>query len=373
MSPRPSAPKGGSHHSSQAEGSPVSTTTEEGADPATPPEPWLSILLPVFKVGAALDDCLQSIVGQCMAGVELVLVDDATQDDDVRRIDSWRARRPDLLRVVTHPRNLGVAAARNTLLSQARGDYLWFIDPDDVVSPGALASLKAIVDADRPDLVICDFRTFEDARAATGTVPADAVRRAHVRTFDGRSDELSDRRAALIAGLFRTGQLHPWTKIVRRDAWPPGLCFPPGRVFEDLAVFPRVALAACTHFHTPQVWISYRQRAGSALAALDEKKLDDWTLALTGFARDLQASPVPHDADMLFEVSHFCARTLLRALRRHARLPVTPGAAQRRRNYVQRWRESSPLDAAALARAYIARRMFGRWLQWRWTMWRIAG
>jgi glycosyltransferase involved in cell wall biosynthesis len=336
------------------------------------PPPWLSILMPVFDIGAPLDACLRSILDQRPAGVELVLVDDASGEVDAARLASWRARYPDILRVVTHARNRGVASARNTLLAEARGTYLWFMDPDDIMEPGALASLKAIIDACRPDLVLCDFRTFADGPAPGGGVPASAVRRAHVRSFDGRSNVLSDSREALVAGLFRVGQLHPWTKIVRRDAWPQGLEFPAGRVFEDLAVYPRVALAARSHYHVPEVWISYRQRGGSILASFDDRKIDDWTLALAGYARDLRAASLRDDEDMLFEVSHFCARTLLRAMRHQRRLRGAGAGTGRLRTWFERWEASSPLDAAALARAYLARRMFGRWAQWQWTMRRVA-
>lgn len=334
--------------------------------------PWLSILLPVFNVGAALDDCLRSILDQDMDGIELVLVDDSTSPSDTQRLDMWQSSRPDVVRVVTHARNLGVAAARNTLLSEARDTYLWFIDPDDVMEPGSLASLKGIVESHRPDMVVCDFRTYADMPGAPGSPPAASVLRPHVQTFKGRSNELSSSGEALIAGLFRTGQFHPWTKIVRRSSWPTTLWFPVGRVFEDLAVSPRVALAAPIHYHVPEVWISYRQREGSVLATLDRTKLDDWTLALTGFARDLRSSPLRQDTDMVFEVSHFCARTLLRAMRRDRRLPLRAGQRERMRTYVERWRESSPMDAEALSRAYIARGMVSRWAQWKWKLWRLV-
>lgn len=340
--------------------------------PSPPAAPWLSILLPVFNVGPALDDCLRSILDQHVDGIELVLVDDATSASDRQRLDWWQSRQPRAIRVVTHERNLGVAAARNTLLDQARGTYLWFVDPDDVMEPGALAALQAILESQRPDMVVCDFRTFTDVDCPAGRPPASAVLRPHVRTVEGGSAGLSRSGEALVAGLFRTGQFHPWTKIVRRAAWPASLRFPAGRVFEDLAVFPRVALATPVHVHVPEVWMSYRQRQGSVLANLDQKKLDDWTLALTGFARDLQASPLRQEPDMHFEVAHFCARTLLRAMRRDRRLGRRPGERQRLQAYVQRWRDSSPLDAEALARAYRARKMFGRWAQWRWTVWRLA-
>ncbi len=343
---------------------------DDCASPAAPP--WLSILLPVFDVGAALDDCLRSILDQDVDGIELVLVDDASSPSDTRRLEAWRTRRPDVVRVVTHATNRGVSAARNTLLSEARGTYLWFVDPDDVMEPGALASLRRIVESHRPDMVVCDFRTFGGAQGATGIPQPASVLRQHVETFKGRPNELSRSAEALVTGLFRTGQFHPWTKIVRRSGWPAALRFPVGRVFEDLAVFPRVALASPIHYYVPEVWISYRQREGSALATLDQKKLDDWTLALTGFAHDLRASPLRQDEEMLFEVAHFCARTLLRALRRDRRLRLQAGSRQRRRTYVDRWRESSPLDERALTKAYLARGMLGRLAQWRWHLWRLA-
>ncbi len=351
----------------------MSAPTNLSAASAPADAPWLSLLLPVFHVGAAMDACFRSILDQRAAGIELVIVDDASSADDAARIESWRARHPDVLRVVRHARNAGVSAARNTLLDHARGTWLWFVDPDDIMEPGALAALRAIVDAGAPDLVMCDFRTFDDTPEAPGTeLRPDRVRRPHVRSFEGPSGAQSSDREALVAGLFRTGQLHPWSKIVRRETWPAALRFPPGRVFEDLAVFPRVALAARTYVHVPQVWISYRQRAGSVLASLDERKLDDWTLALTGYARDLRHSPLKPDADMLFEVAHFCARTLLRAIRRHDRLAPRKASMPALRVYVERWRESSPLDDRALRRAYLARGMIGRWAQWRWTMWRLG-
>lgn len=343
-----------------------------GENVERPSAPWLSILLPVFNVGPALDDCLASILSQQVDGIELVLLDDATSASDKQRLKAWQSRHAGLMRVAKHECNLGVAAARNSLLSQARGTYLWFVDPDDVMEAGAIASLKNIVELHRPDMVLCDFRTFSDVSDASLGPPKSAVLRAHVKTFDGPSRILSRSGEDLVAGLFRTGQFHPWTKIVRRAVWPATLEFPAGRVFEDLAVFPRVVLATPAHYHVPEVWISYRQRPGSVLATLDQNKLDDWTLALTGFAKDLQSSSMRQDADMLFEVAHFCARTLLRAMRRDRRLPPRDGERQRMRTYLERWRASSPLDAGALSRAYVARGMVGRWAQWRWEIWRLT-
>jgi glycosyltransferase involved in cell wall biosynthesis len=320
--------------------------------------PWLSLLLPVHDVGPLLDDCVASILDQGVPGIELVFVDDASRGDDAQRLAAWQARRPDAVRVLTHERNLGVAAARNTLLDAARGDWLWFVDPDDLVEPGALATLQAVLANGAPDLVLCDFRSFRD-----GT-----TERPHVATFEGPQRVVSTDRDALLAGLFRTGQLHPWTKIVRRAAWPASLRFPAGRVFEDLAVYPRLALAMRSFVHLPEVWIAYRQREGSILANLSEQKLDDWTQALVGYPVALRDAGLRLSDDTLFEIAHFSARTLLRAVRRWRALCTHAYAGERLQAFAARWRASSPLSADELARGYLRRRRLGRWAQFRWTL-----
>jgi len=325
---------------------------------AAPDTPWLSILLPVHDVGAYLDECVRSLAAQDLAGVELVFVDDASPGDDAARLAAWQEKLPGIVRVVRHEGNRGVAAARNTLLAQARGTYVWFVDPDDLVEPGALAGLRHVIATHAPDLVLCDFRTFRDG----------ATVRPHVETFAGPHGTLSRDRDALVAGLLRTGQLHPWSKIVRRAAWPAGLRFPEGRVFEDLAVYPRLALAVDSFVHVPETWVAYRQREGSILATLSERKLDDWTLALVGYPVDVREAGLQLSEDTAFELAHFSARTLLRAVRRWRALCTHAYAGERLQAFGDRWRASSPLDARSLARAYLRRRMFGRWAQFVWTM-----
>jgi hypothetical protein len=329
--------------------------------------PWLSVLLPVYAIGAWLDDCIASIVDQGVEGVEIVCVDDASPADDATRLAAWRARRPEQVRVITHARNRGVSAARNTLLDNAAGRYVWFIDPDDLVEPGALAALRALVDAQSPDLVLCDFRTFAADSERPGT---DKMRRAHVHTFDPPRGLMAGSRAELVGGLFRSGQMHAWSKIVRRGAWPDGLRFPEGRVFEDLALFPRLALMIDRFAVTKQVWIAYRQREGSLLAHLSRAKLEDWTSALAGYASEVRAAGLGAQVD--FEVAHFSTRTLLRAVRRLRRLPVPAQDSATVDCYIERWRTSSPLGLSELSSAYLAKGWLGRWLQLRSLFWRAG-
>ena len=312
--------------------------------------PWLSLLFPMYRVEAWLAACIESLLPQLDDGIELVFVDDASPDGSAALVQSLLPQ----ARLIRQPLNRGVSAARNRLLDEARGDYLWFIDPDDLVEPGAIARLKAVLATHRPDLVSCDFRVFDDGPSTVSSKP----RHRHIASFEGPSGVLMTDVDQRLQGFFVHGQFHPWSKIVRRACWPAGLRFPEGRVFEDMAVYPRLLLHTHRHVHLAEVWIAYRQRGGSLLSQLDERRLDDWTSALDGLAAELP----PLSADTRFEIAHFCARTLLRAKRRRRQLggAALAGLA----TDAERFARSSPLSREALLAAYVRRGRWLRGLQW---------
>ncbi|MCE4539322.1 glycosyltransferase [Pelomonas sp. P7] len=312
--------------------------------------PWLSLLFPMYRVEPWVGACIASLKPQLDEGVELVFVDDASPDNSAALVEQALPQ----ARVIRLPSNQGVSAARNRLLQEARGDHLWFIDPDDLVEPGVIPRLKALLQRHDPDLLTCDFRAFDDGPSTASTKP----RHRHIASFDGPSGIVMDDVDLRLRGFFVHGQFHPWSKVVRRSCWPADLRFPEGRVFEDMALFPRLALHTARHLHVAEVWIAYRQRQGSLLSALDVKRLDDWTLSLDGYAAELP----PLGDDARFEIAHFCARTLLRAKRR--RLQLGGEALAGLKTDAERFDRSSPLTRRELTAAYFRRGRWLRGLQW---------
>ena len=111
--------------------------------------PWLSLLVPVYNVQPYLHECLASVVEQLGddEGVQILVLDDRSTDDSWALMQQLAALWPGRLQLLRHERNGGLSAARNTMIDAATGDYLWFLDSDDKLLPGAIAGLQAIVRA----------------------------------------------------------------------------------------------------------------------------------------------------------------------------------------------------------------------------------
>lgn len=131
------------------------------ADQRAVPAAWLSILVPVYNVQDYLAECLESVVAQLQAlpdagaGVELLVLDDASTDGSRALMDTLDRRWPGRLHLMQHARNAGLSAARNTMIDAARGEYLWFLDSDDKLLPGALAGLRVSWRGSRPPMPCC--------------------------------------------------------------------------------------------------------------------------------------------------------------------------------------------------------------------------
>lgn len=114
---------------------------------------FLSVVVPVWNVQGYLTECLDSVLSQRSADAEVVAVDDASPDHSGELLDE-RAATDDRLTVLHLPANGGPGPARNAGLERASGEYVWFVDGDDYVVPGALAAVEAALLADKPDVLV---------------------------------------------------------------------------------------------------------------------------------------------------------------------------------------------------------------------------
>ncbi len=113
--------------------------------------PRFTIVSAVYNVAPYLPDFIDSLETQSrgLEGVEILMVDDGSTDDSPQILAAWAERRPGTVRVVTQP-NAGQGAARNTGIREARGEWITFPDPDDVLAPRYLAVVDTFLEA-HPD------------------------------------------------------------------------------------------------------------------------------------------------------------------------------------------------------------------------------
>ena len=104
----------------------------------------ISVIIPVYNASATLFHCLESLDRQTYRNLELLLVDDCSTDESLRILMSYveQQSNPDFtIRILRHEENRGVAAARNTALERATGDYIYHVDADDSIEPDTLECL----------------------------------------------------------------------------------------------------------------------------------------------------------------------------------------------------------------------------------------
>lgn len=116
--------------------------------------PLVSIIMPVRNAGAYLPDALKSVETLTYRNLELIVVDDHSDDKSLEGIDWAAFRMP--VKIISLPESqTGVAVARNIGVGQAAGAYVWFVDVDDTWSPEIVADLCEAAEAACADVAIC--------------------------------------------------------------------------------------------------------------------------------------------------------------------------------------------------------------------------
>lgn len=120
----------------------------------------VSIILPVFNAERFLPQCLDSILRQTYQEWELIAVDDGSKDGSMEILKSYENR--DHRIHIISKENEGVSIARNVSLEQTHGDYIYFVDSDDIVMPEALMILVKAMDSSHATFVKSDFLPIDE-------------------------------------------------------------------------------------------------------------------------------------------------------------------------------------------------------------------
>lgn len=118
--------------------------------------PLISIVVPVYNMEKYLDACIESLLKQTYPNIEVILVDDGSQDQSPQMCDNY-AHTYEFIRVI-HKKNNGLGMARNTGMENALGEYITFLDSDDYISEDLIEVLYDAAEKTGADISKAGFK-----------------------------------------------------------------------------------------------------------------------------------------------------------------------------------------------------------------------
>lgn len=116
--------------------------------------PSVSVIIPAFNAADHIAQAIESVMAQCSEAKELICVNDGSTDNTLEIMERYQLRHPDKIRIISLP-NGGAPAARNKGLSSSSGEYIQFLDADDMLLPDKLEHQVKLITASpaKPDMI----------------------------------------------------------------------------------------------------------------------------------------------------------------------------------------------------------------------------
>ena len=188
--------------------------------------PEISVIVPIYRVERFLPRCIDSILKQTFRNIEVILVDDGS-DDGCPAICDAAAEKDARVRVI-HQKNQGLSAARNAGIDEAQGSYIAFADSDDYMEPSMLEIMLERMKKDGSELAVCNYRYVDENGRE---IPERAGRSPITRS------EVIDRVQAMDRLCIEKSWYYitPWNKLYARRLLD-HIRFPIGKRNEDIFV-----------------------------------------------------------------------------------------------------------------------------------------
>ena len=180
--------------------------------------PIISIIVPVYKVEQYLSRCIDSILNQTFQDFELILVDDGSPDNCGEICDKY-ALKDNRIKVI-HKENGGLSDARNAGLEIATGEYISFVDSDDVVHPQMYTRLYDLLQRTDAEIAQCEYTRFD--------------KEIEFQSLSGDAEEIICTNVEALDLLIESNRFVPpvWNKLYKRELFS-NIRFPKGKIHED--------------------------------------------------------------------------------------------------------------------------------------------
>lgn len=218
----------------------------------------VSVIVPVYNVEKYLDECLSSLVNQTLSELEIIVVNDGTKDNSQNIIDQYVKQYPNKV-ISLIKENGGLGDARNYGIPYAKGEYIGFVDSDDIVHLEMYEKMFNKAKLENSDLVLCDLEYFYE------TSSEKMVKEGLVQIED-----IDINKTVFLSPLFA------WNKLYRRSLFIESeLKYPIGLWYEDIPVTVPFFTLAKKISYVHETLIYYRQRSTSIMGSVDNPKVKD--------------------------------------------------------------------------------------------------
>ena len=223
-------------------------------------KPLISIIVPVYQVKEYIGECVESLLWQTYTNLEILLVDDGSTDGSGAMCDEY-AGWDNRIRVI-HQNNQGAAVARNTGLDHAKGEYVAFVDSDDMIAAIYIEELYKLLGKYHADIAAC---AYEKGKMVEDTLSdGEIVNDSGVREVCMSSEQMLRQWH----GKYKKWETTPCNKLYRRsileDDGRGGIIrFPEGRRHEDVLISHVIVDNAERIVLTTHKLYMYRTRPGS--------------------------------------------------------------------------------------------------------------
>ena len=260
----------------------------------------ISIIIPVYNVKNYLDRCMDSVTHQTYTNIEILIIDDGSEDGSGNLCDIWAEK--DKRIKVFHKQNGGLSSARNYGLRRAKGEFIGFVDSDDYISLDMYEKLSEAMEHNI-DIVTCGI-VLENSGRDKGK-----NRIVHLPDSGKRNVFYTKAEAIEEFLLSRSLSSSMCNKLFRRRLFQ-GLHFPVGRTSEDIPVMFRLLLKSRGVLNIGQVKYHYVTRSDSISRQGFFYRRADWAI----FAGHICKEITIHNPQLKKQSEVFYMRSLLHIL-----------------------------------------------------------
>lgn len=222
----------------------------------------LTVVIPVYNVEKYLKRCIESILIQEWKNYDILLVDDGSTDSSPQICDDY-AKVYDFISVI-HKKNGGLSEARNTGISHAKGDYVYFPDSDDWLEPQTFKELADVLESQEFDIVSFN-REF--VKGEEDTIVSDPL---VTQVYEGKDAFVQMLKQSYITG-FANDKIYKKSLFIDNN-----ISFPKGKYYEDLGTNYKLFLSAENVFATNQKYYHYLiDNPDSITQSWNEQKFSD--------------------------------------------------------------------------------------------------